>query len=71
MKASPQVPLMELVIDLDEETYETLERRAETNEFESPEEYSRVVLRTVMEELEENTESDDVEQRLEDLGYLS
>lgn len=62
---------MELTLDLDDDLYGTLERRAENNEFESIEEYSRTILRTVVEELEADASDDEVEERLEDLGYLS
>ena len=62
---------MELTLDLDDDLYGTLERRAENNGFESTEEYSRTILRTVVEELEADASDDEVEERLEDLGYLS
>ena len=56
-------------LDVDEELYRRLEQRAEETGFDSAEEYSRVVLQTVMEELTE-AEDDQVRDRLEDLGYL-
>ena len=62
---------MELTLDLDDDLYEKLERRAENNGFESTEAYSRTILRTVVEELEADASDDAVEERLEDLGYLS
>jgi hypothetical protein len=64
---------MELTLEIDDEIYRTLERRAEENGFESTEAYCRTILSTVVEELEkEGTEAgDEVEERLEDLGYLS
>lgn len=62
---------MELSLDLDDDLYGVLERRAENNGFESTEEYSRTILRTVVEELEADASDDAVEERLEDLGYLS
>jgi hypothetical protein len=62
---------MELVLDLDDETYHRLERRAQNYGFESTEAYSITVLQTVMDELEEDPDTGEVEQRLEDLGYLS
>ena len=62
---------MELALDLEDDLYETLERRAEANGFESIEEYSRTILRTVVEELEADSTDDAVEERLEDLGYLN
>lgn len=62
---------MDLTLELDEDLHRTLERRAEANGFESTEAYARTVLRTVMEELEDGAADDEVEERLEDLGYLS
>ena len=62
---------MELTLDLDDDLYGTLERRAQNNGFESTEEYARTVLGTVMDELEADASDDKVEERLEDLGYLS
>lgn len=63
---------MELTVDVDEDVYETIEQRARTNDFESPEEYCSVVIYEVIEELvDESDDSDAVEDRLEDLGYLS
>jgi len=54
---------------IDDELYERLERRATEIGFESAEEYSVVVLQTVIEELDEERDGG-VEDRLEDLGYL-
>lgn len=62
---------MDLALELDDDVYERLERRAQDNGFESTEEYCRTILRTVLEELEEERTADEVEQRLEDLGYLN
>lgn len=62
---------MELTLDLDDDLYGTLERRARDNGFESAEAYSRTILRAVVEELEDHATDDDIEDRLEDLGYLS
>lgn len=62
---------MELTLDLDDDLYGTLERRARDNGFESLEAYSETILRTVVEELEEHPTDDEVAERLEDLGYLS
>jgi hypothetical protein len=61
--------LMEL--DIDERLYERLSKRAKAKGFDSAEEYSKIVLETVLEEIEEVNEGDnDVQSRLEDLGYL-
>jgi hypothetical protein len=69
----------DMEIDIDRNIYEILSRRATENGFESAEEYSEVLLETVIRELESDsdddetdTESDDdkVSSRLEDLGYL-
>lgn len=62
---------MELTLDLEEDLHETLKRRAQNNGFESTEEYAQTILRTVVEELESDATNEDVEARLEDLGYLS
>jgi hypothetical protein len=59
---------MELEIEGDLE--EMLVRRADHLNFESPETYAKFILRTVFEELEQDDETDAVEDRLEDLGYL-
>ena len=58
-------------IDLDESTVAQLERRAVEHEFESVEEYTTILVETVLEELEgPEQEEDTVEDRLKDLGYL-
>jgi len=64
---------MKLNLEIDDDLSRVLERRAEENGFESTEEYCQTVLRTVVEELEkeESEAGDEVEERLEDLGYLS
>lgn len=63
-------------LDIDDELYERLRKRAERQGFASAEEYSIIILETVLDELE-NIEDDndigsnnDVQSRLEDLGYL-
>ena len=62
---------MYMDLDIDKELYRRLEQRALTKGFDSPEEYGVVVLRTVLDELEEKEETDEaLEQRLQDLGYL-
>lgn len=61
---------MELSIDIADERYEQLERRARTNGFESVEEYCTILITTVLDELEETNQDDSVRTRLEDLGYL-
>ena len=62
-----------LNLEIDAELSQTLEIRAEEHGFESIEEYSKIILQTVIDELEsENKETDEeVTERLEDLGYLS
>lgn len=63
---------MEITVDIDDDIYAIIERRAQRNDFDSPEEYCQIVIRTVVEELEEDTDEDvAVEERLEDLGYLN
>lgn len=61
---------MELSLNIDESLYERLANRAEQQGFESIEEYSIVVLETVIAELEDEERTETVEQHLEDLGYL-
>ena len=62
---------MKLNIELDDDLYAALETRAKNNEFDSTEEYCRTVLEIVIGELEQESTSDEVEDRLEDLGYLN
>lgn len=62
---------MELTVNVDDSVHEALSRRAEQNGFESTGTYCETVLELVVEELEENRRSKEVEERLEDLGYLS
>jgi len=62
---------MELTVDVDASIYQSLERRAEENEFESTAEYCETILSLVVEELDGDVRSEDVERRLEDLGYLN
>lgn len=62
---------MELTLEIEDSVYSTLERRAEMNDFDSPELYSETILETVLDELESGEAKADVEDRLEDLGYLS
>lgn len=57
-------------LELDDELAERLEQRAEANGFESVSEYTTTMLRTVLDELERVEDDNDVEERLEDLGYL-
>jgi len=68
-------PRMEISLEIDDSLHRVLERRAEENGFDSTEEYCRTILSTVVEELEkgdtETDAGDEVEERLEDLGYLS
>jgi hypothetical protein len=65
-------------LDIDRNLYETLSRRADKNGFESVEEYTEVILETVIYELEQQseqtresiTDKETVSDRLQDLGYL-
>jgi len=61
---------MELTLDIEEETYGSLGRRANRNGFDSTDEYASMIIRTVIDELEGGEEDDAVRDRLEDLGYL-
>jgi len=63
---------MELSLEINDDLGGVLERRAEKNGFQSTEEYCCTILQTVVEELEEDADApNEVEERLEDLGYLS
>lgn len=57
-------------LDIDEQLYQQLSQRAQKKGFDSAEEYSVVVLQTVVEELETSTSSNKIKDRLQDLGYL-
>lgn len=57
-------------LDIDEALYERLARRAERQGFDSAEEYSAVILETVITELETEQHDQEVDDRLRDLGYL-
>jgi hypothetical protein len=61
---------MELVVQIDDDIYDQLVRRADEHEFESAEEYSKKILQTVIDELETDTADGSVTDRLSDLGYL-
>jgi hypothetical protein len=74
---------MDLVLDVDDGLYDRLSKRAVEQGFESPEAYARIVVETVLDELETTesratgtdrtaeTDADSgVQDRLEDLGYL-
>jgi len=62
---------MQLDLELDDDLYAALDTRAKNNNFESTEEYCRTVLEIVIDELEQEPTSNEVEDRLEDLGYLN
>lgn len=57
-------------VEIDDETYEKLSKRAKLKGFESAEEYSAIILKTVIDELNESETDEKVQNRLEDLGYL-
>ena len=57
-------------LDIDEQLHERLANRADKMGFDSTEEYCLIVLETVMNELENNDADAEVQNRLEDLGYL-
>ena len=57
-------------LNLDDANRERLAARAERLGFESPEEYARTIVETVLDELEAEQDDDAVQDRLEDLGYL-
>jgi len=57
-------------LDIDEELHDRLATRADKKGFDSTEAYCIVVLETVMKELEDQDANAEVQNRLEDLGYL-
>lgn len=57
-------------LKLDDDLADRLERRAEANGFDSAGEYTTTLLRTVLDELDRVEDDSNVEERLEDLGYL-
>lgn len=57
-------------LELDDELTDRLEQRAEANGFDSTSEYATTLLHTVLDELDRVEDDSDVEERLEDLGYL-
>jgi len=63
---------MDVTVELDEDVVATLARRAETNGFDSTEAYCKMVLSVAAEELRTELQSDEnLEERLQDLGYLN
>jgi metal-responsive CopG/Arc/MetJ family transcriptional regulator len=61
---------LDVNLELDDELADRLEQRAEANDFDSTSEYTTTLLRTVLNELDRVEDDGDVEERLEDLGYL-
>ena len=57
-------------LELDDRLADRLEQRAEANGFDSTSEYTTTLLRTVLDELNRVEDDGNVEDRLEDLGYL-
>jgi hypothetical protein len=57
-------------LDIDKHLHQRLSERAEKMGFDSTEEYCVTILETVINELEEENTNDEVQSRLEDLGYL-
>ena len=57
-------------LELDEQLTDRLAQRAEANGFDSTNEYTMTLIRTVLDELDRVEDDGDVEERLEDLGYL-
>lgn len=57
-------------LDVDDQLYDSLSQRAREKGFDSAEEYSIVVLETVIDELESQNPEEEVQNRLQDLGYL-
>jgi hypothetical protein len=57
-------------LDIDKQLYDRLANRADKMGFDSTEKYCLTVLETVMNELEDDDTDAEVQNRLEDLGYL-
>jgi len=57
-------------LDINKQLNAKLSNRADKMGFESTEEYCIMILETVINELEEENADDEVQNRLEDLGYL-
>ncbi|WP_256418988.1 hypothetical protein [Halorubrum laminariae] len=57
-------------LELDDDLAGRLATRAENNGFDSTAEYTQTLLRTVLDEVDRFEDDSDVEERLEDLGYL-
>ena len=57
-------------LDIDKQLHQRLSERAKKVGFDSTEEYCVTILETVINELEEENANDEVQNRLEDLGYL-
>ena len=57
-------------LELDDRLADRLEQRAEAHGFDSASEYTTTLLCTVLDELDRAENDSDVEERLEDLGYL-
>lgn len=57
-------------LELDDRLANRLEQRAETHGFDSADEYATTLLRTVLDELDRIEDDSELEDRLEDLGYL-
>lgn len=57
-------------VEIDDEILKRLAERARANGFESTEAYTNTLLQTVLDELNQTEEDEQIEERLEDLGYL-
>jgi hypothetical protein len=62
--------LLGMQLDIDKQLHQRLSERAEKMGFDSTEEYCVTILETVINELEEENANNEVQSRLEDLGYL-
>lgn len=61
---------MELTVEIDDDVHERLAQRAAQQGFETPAEYSALIIETVIDELATSETDGEVRDRLEDLGYL-
>lgn len=59
-----------VTIEIPKEVHQNIERRLDHAEFDTVEEYATFILVSVLEELEETPEDQELEDRLRSLGYL-
>lgn len=68
-KKATSTAAMTLELRISDDTYDQLRKRAKEQGYEDPEAYGSMIIEVVLDELESTT-SDDVQDRLRDLGYI-